>query len=685
MRSRTVVGLLLACAAAPAIAARPTASEARAFAAWTRAAFGFAKGGRGGSRLLPSAVRFPFSAVVDGRRFPEEKGAGWRQTASAKTLPGGTVERAVRWSQAETGLQVTCRIWKYADFPAAEWRLEFENRGPGRSPLIENVQSLDLETSPLVTPAKLLHARGDVASVDSFAPLTDALDTDGTGVQLGPDTGRSSDRDLPFFDLTTPTEGLLVGIGWSGSWQGSVERRDGRASLRAGMRATHFRLEPGEKVRMPSILLLYHVGGAEHRGTNLLRSLLLTHYLPRQKGRLVMPPICATVSQTDPNGSYEGPHLRPIPAMAKWGFEALWSDMDPQHWYPGEFPGGTGNWFPDPVKYPRGLGPIGKATRANGMDYLLWFEPERAAPGSDLFGRHPDWLIKGPWAGGHALVRMGDPEVRKGMLDILGRQASEAGVDWMRLDMNIERPASFWASQDTPERVGLTEAHYVEGWYAFLDALKRAYPHLKLDLCTAGGHRLDFESLRRGLPLWITDMHGHGSNPPAMMLHNGGLSRWIPLFGMPAFGREPSIAFRAALTAGNLYVGFSPEALMACSPADQATLAESVRVSKSLRPNFLGDFYELLPHRAGTDWYGYQFHREESGGGMAVVFHPAAGAASVSLTLRGIDPRKDYDVQWHSGKRRAKLTGRELSALRFDLSVGDSEIVAYSPVPAARR
>jgi alpha-galactosidase len=686
MSLRTVASLCALCLAMRASAVRPTTAETKAFAAWTGAAFGWSKGGardRSGSGLLAAASRSPFSLTVDGARFPEGAGQGWQRSVRTKKLPGGTVESAIRWSQAGTGLEVTCRVWRYANFPAAEWRLEFENRGSFRSPLIEDVRSLDLSTGALGGPAALVHAWGDTASVEAFAPARSELD-DGASVQLGPDTGKSSDRDMPFFDLATPTEGLLVGVGWSGSWSATVERKGGHAALSAGMRATRFRLEPGEKVRMPSILLMYHRGSDSQRGTNLLRSFLLAHVLPRENGKLVMPPICATTQTVASDGSYEGGHLRPLPSLSKWGFEALWSDMDPQHWYAGGFNGGTGNWEVDPVKYPNGLGPIGRAAHANGMDYLLWFEVERAAPGTELFVQHPEWLIKGPWADGHALVRLMDPEVRKGMRERIGRRIAEGGVDWVRLDMNIERPSSFWAAVDAyhaqngRERTGLAEARYVEGLYAFLDDLKKAYPRLRFDLCAAGGRRIDLETLRRGIPLWITDMDVHGPNPTAQALHNGGLSRWIPLFGMPMHGRAVSIDFCAALTAGNLYANFSPEPLMASTPADQATLIDTVKLSKALRPYFLGDFYELLPHRAGADWYGYQFHREDLGRGMAVVFHPAAGAPSATLALQGIDPKKSYTVVWHGGKRQARLKGSELAALAFEFPVGEAEIVEYS-------
>ena len=73
--------------------------------------------------------------------------------------------------------------------------------------------------------------------------------------------------------------------------------------------------------------------------------------------------------------------------------------MDPQQWYPGGFPHGTGTWEPDLEKYPRGLRPIGEAAHAAGLEYLLWFEPERVAPGTRIEEVHPELTEskKDPW------------------------------------------------------------------------------------------------------------------------------------------------------------------------------------------------------------------------------------------------------------------------------------------------
>ena len=43
----------------------------------------------------------------------------------------------------------------------------------------------------------------------------------------------------------------------------------------------------------------------------------------------------------------------------------------------------------------------------------------------------------------------------------------------------------------------MTEAHYIEGKYAYLDGLKAKFPHLTIGGCAGGGRETDIESYRR--------------------------------------------------------------------------------------------------------------------------------------------------------------------------------------------
>jgi hypothetical protein len=48
---------------------------------------------------------------------------------------------------------------------------------------------------------------------------------------------------------------------------------------------------------------------------------------------------------------------------------------------------------PDPERFPNGLGPIRDAVHQEGMDFMLWFEPERVAGGTYIAENYPQYVI----------------------------------------------------------------------------------------------------------------------------------------------------------------------------------------------------------------------------------------------------------------------------------------------------
>ena len=55
-----------------------------------------------------------------------------------------------------------------------------------------------------------------------------------------------------------------------------------------------------------------------------------------------------------------------------------------------------GDWWPDEVKYPQGLGPFANHVTSLGMQFGLWVEPEMVNPDSELYRKHPDWALQLP-------------------------------------------------------------------------------------------------------------------------------------------------------------------------------------------------------------------------------------------------------------------------------------------------
>jgi len=304
-----------------------------------------------------------------------------------------------------------------------------------------------------------------------------------------------------------------MAVGWAGQWQARFHAA-GADGLRveAGQQTTHFKLLPGETTRTPRILLVFWKGDGPLRGNNLLRQVVIRHYLPRRDGKLVFPPISACEIKVGEDGTYEQSHLKAMPIFARRGVEAFWGESDPaKHWYVGAFPEGTGNWTVNPVLYPHGLKPVVEAARQAGLKYSQWYEPERAAPGTQLGREHPEWLIRKehpdkPSFERWMLFRLDLPEARRWLTDLVDRHLTEAGgVGWFRQDFNMG-PLVYRNQNDAPDRRGITEAKYIEGLCLLWDELFSRHPGMVIDICASGGRRIDIETSRYGMPLWQSDM-----------------------------------------------------------------------------------------------------------------------------------------------------------------------------------
>lgn len=600
---------------------------------------------------------------------------GYKATLTREGSDSQTPRQALTIEDVKTGLKFTYTTVLYKSQAAVEVMLTVTNTGNEDSPLLEQIRPLDCLFPASAWPCTVHHMLGDWNSERSFLPLADKLEPEkNKSLTIAPNGGRSSDEQMPFFNAQWQGGGVVMAIGWAGQWEAFFQcEADQKMRIQAGQQLTRMRLHPGETIRTPRILIQFWLGDEDIRACNLFRQWMLECNLPRRDGKLVLAPICGSVSETAPDGSYEEPHIRVMKPLAERGIEVFWSDMDPQQWYPIGFPEGTGTWEPDPAKYPRGLKPIGEAADAAGLQYLLWFEPERVAPGTRIDKEHPEWVSK---HGSQYLFRLDFPEARKWLTDYIDVQITEAGLEWIRWDFNL-RPLSHWQGNDTPERQGITEIRHVEGLYAMWEDLMRRHPGLIVDICASGGRRLDFETMRYGLPLWHSDLQCFGPNPMANQLQNGGLNRWVPLHGCGLFGLEPSYDFRSGMTSGNIFC------LNAYGLESEEGVRKSVALYKEIRPFMLGDFYPLFPHLAEESvWYGYQFHRPDLNAGYALVFRRKdAPYPDGELNLQGVDDSRRYRVTCEGQNQPVECSGSDLHAFKVSIPTrGSSILVRYSAI-----
>ena len=622
----------------------------------------------------------PFSFIYGGRPSSELL-HGSKRSTSSEPAANGRQQHRITWTDEKTGLEVTCEATVFSDFPAVEWLLRLKNTSNQPTPIIEKILPLDvsvgLDEQEAVT---VHHAEGSTMTANDYRTI-DAAVQPGREVSL-PSEGRLSQTALPYFNVQWHDGGLVGAIGWTGQWALRVARSgQHELAIEAGQQRTHFRLLPGESIRTPRILLLWWRGADRLRGHNLLRRLLIAHYVPRVEGKLVMPPMSqnAWFVFNIGNDTTEQNQLEMIGKMRAMGLEAYWLDAG---WFEGGWPDGVGSWVPRKDHFPRGLRPIGDAAHKAGLKFILWFEPERVFRGSRIETEHPQWLLKAKGGGdGNHLFNLGNPEARKWMTDYLSRCISDWGVDVYRQDRN-HYPHLYWQTADAPDRVGITEIRHVEGLYAMWDALLKAHAGLVIDNANWRATGPDLEVLMRSAGSWTSSEAGNGGENP---LYNQqqlmGLSFYVPIHASLLFKTDPytvrSVArFGTSLSMDTRGPAFSP---------DEMKLAS--HEIKSLRELYLGDYYPLIP--ADLDerqWCGWQFDRPDLGEGFAMCFRRSQSPKSArEVALRALEPNARYEVTFaetYVAKEKRLMTGGELAKLNVQIGQRPgSVLIRYRRMP----
>ncbi|MBI3921981.1 MAG: NPCBM/NEW2 domain-containing protein [Armatimonadetes bacterium] len=639
---------------------------------------------------LPTDLPFSF---VYGGELSSNLLRGWQHRVEVERIDGTRLCRTLTLTDTESGLEVRAVATIYTDTPGVDWTLYFTNKGPKETPILQQVKAVDVSTFPGLGTTPVLHRlRGSTCAADDWLPFDEAL-TPGKKIEFGAVNGRSS-ADSPFFNLDWGSGGVITAIGWSGQWRGSVEQeKEGVLRIRAGMENLNLRLRPGETIRSPRILQLYWLGNDPSRGCNLFRQAMLRHITPKVHGKPRTPPIAhLSTSFYELNNSTEENVLSHLEALRGLGFEMFWLDA---YWTKDGFPAGMGHYgFPiervEPRdRFPRGLKPITEAAHREGMGFLMWFEPERVHPGTELSKEHPEWVLS-PGNDGSGLFNLGIPEAREYMTRYLKTVIKEYSLDCLRIDFNID-PLPFWEflNRQDPDRVGLGEIRYVEGLYRMWDDILAANPHLFIDNCASGGRRIDLETCSRSIPLWRSDntcdMLDH--NPETVLwaaiknqLMSAGLNRYLPFSTVGQMGATPYL-FRSGFNAG---IAFAED----CRPREyrRNLLKQAIAEGKRLRKYYFGNFHPLSDVTlSAKDWSVLQYHRPAEEDGIIVAFRRHQSPyGSFHCQAQEIDAEADYEVTWshtYNPSKAVRVKGAKLRSLKLEIEdCPGSVVVEYRQV-----
>lgn len=634
---------------------------------------------------------YPFSFTYGGKSS-DELLPTWEYSSSVIDP-----ERSVyTWRDRESGLIVEAEVRRFERFAALEWLLRFRNEGTENTPLLTDVRPLRLDMALGLheTPIDIQTLRGDHCDESSWFPESYQL---GVGEEkvFAPEGGRSSNLAMPFWNLVRnavgdhdAAEGVFVTLGWTGQWEASfkkVAEHETRAA--AGQQTLSTVLYPQEAIRTPRVLVVPWYG---ERITSFVqfRRLLMCHYVPRWE-----PVGQASTNLPQPQeffGQCFDRYYRKRPGWEKYdaqvefarrlaaaGCTGYWFDAA---WFPVGFPNGVGSWRSDTENFPQGLEALGESVHKLGLKFLLWFEPERVAPGSDIAREHPEFTLGNPQD--RRLYNLADPDAEKYLTDLLLTRIKQYGVDIYRNDFNIN-PLPFWTERDKtlgPNRSGITEIRYVEAHYRMWDTFRKEVPGLWIDNCASGGRRIDLETISRSIPLWRSDTCCWPGHPEWDQVQLLSLARFIPLFGVAAWDSSP-YTFRSAANPGAiLQYNFLDD------DYDPEMAKKSIREAKVYQKFWYGDFYPLTkPILGATAIVAWQLDRPDLGAGVVYLFRQRESPyTGVELELNAIDPETNYRVRLKEGYEPGDeriVSGQELKELSVTLPRrGTAMVVEYQKV-----
>ena len=609
---------------------------------------------------------YPLSFTYDGQAFStqtwpsSEKQTGPFETETAYTSPDGK-------------LKLTVIRKTYPDFPVTEVKSTLECISAEETGIIDDFRALDLSRKYDSRGIKVRRITGSESMYTDFCRhdvlLQRRAECDALSLSSG--QGRSTYW-LPYIGIDFDAlHGMEIAIGWTGTWRADMRMDKEAFHFSAGMgEETHFKMLPGERFRMPYVVIYEREGKTVEDGLVEFHRFVIAHKAPRNaKGELFRPLLPLTASggnKTDAN------MLMVIKKVTKAfkdvPFDTFWVDAG---WYGNEkdVPQDTncgpfwwinaGNWHPNPNIHPDGnLRKVAKAANKKGMKFLLWFEPERATIHAPIVQEHPEYFIQPKTDPDECifLLNFANPDAVAWMKAEVFRNIEESGVQIYRQDFNVN-PLRIWKDNDAEDRKGITEIYHINGLWDYWEELHQRYPDMLLENCAGGGTRMDIHMMTYAHSYCRDDAHMF--DHPEELTQNITLNStpYIPFTGGETFKIPPfdTYGFLSCLGSSTVFTPTDFQGMFLTREPSEEEIAWFNRMLKAVdkvRDYYFGDFYALT-HEAfdGPDIYaGYQLNLPDKGEGFFMLFRrEQCPEDTFFLRLRGIDPEAYYTVDDFDG------------------------------------
>lgn len=488
--------------------------------------------------------------------------------------------------------------------------------------------------------------------------------TNGQKVISNKDGMVNTETDNPSFMLSIdgkPQEeyGHILGgtLAWTGNYLLKMDITNTKLNIIAGINEenSHYKLEPKETFKTPEFAMTYSTSGkggvsrAFHRWARMYK---LSH---------------GNVERDILLNSWEGVYFKVnqegMDQMMK-SFSALGGElfvMD-DGWFGNKYSrdrgdSSLGDWTVNKKKLPLGIEGLIASAKKHKIKFGLWIEPEMSNTKSELFEKHPEWILQcknrplSTGRGGTQIVLdLTNPEVQDFVFSVIDNLMTHyPEIAYMKWDAN-----SCMLDYGSPYLPKEKQSHlYIEyhrGLNNVLERIRAKYPQLILQACAGGGGRINYGILPYFDEFWTSD----DTDALQRVYLQWGVSCFYPAIAMAAHvsadknhqtGRYLPLKFRFDVAmSGRLGMEMQPEGM---TEADKEFTQRAIQAYKGIRPIVqFGDLYRLISpyENKGVASLMYVAPEKDRAVFYAYKMNHFINMTIPNVKMNGLDPQKKYQL-----------------------------------------
>jgi len=479
---------------------------------------------------------------------------------------------------------------------------------------------------------------------------------------------------------STETEGELIAgtLAWTGNFKFTFET-DQRNGLRVitGINpyASEYYLQPGETFTTPEFIFTYSLNGKGQASRNLHRWVRQYALLDGMKPRMILlnnwEATHTDFTETRLVGLFD--------EAKKLGVDLFLLD---DGWFGNKYPrnddrAGLGDWQEDKKKLPSGLGFLVKEAEKKEIKFGIWLEPEMVNPKSELYEKHPDWILKLPnreenYGRNQLVLDLINPKVQDFVFSIVDDIMTKyPGLAFIKWDCN--RSMTNMYSPVLKEKQTHLFIDYTRSLYKVMERIRARYPHLPIMLCSGGGGRTDYAALKYFTEFWPSD----NTDGLERIFIQWGYSYFFPANTISAhvtsMGKQQSLKFRTDVAMmGKMGYdirvnNFTQQELQFSNEA----VATYKRVADVI---WFGDLYRLIsPYDENRAVLMYVNENKS----RAILFNYFTNTRRKDIfprvLLQGLDPKKKYrmkEINLFPGSKSSQPDNDKVSTGEYLMNIG---------------